>query len=388
MPPLLPALPQIPQGGPPQKELPPLPGMRVPQTPDSRYLGLPPLPKSPAATPWVPKTSPSAHLIQQQYVEVRLKELEAHSKPGKQAALDVLEAFLIAKLPPNTKHKEIPPKQLLRVYQEIERNLQSADLTINFKCEKWFTEENPYDAYTQMYERAVEGNKMVLRSTEMDDADTRANVDNKITFPKNWTEIQTPVQRGLSPGRQGADRIMKQMDTGPLHYAGGMDFYATNPHFNPHTKQVFLGLNYGRRPHGSAPNFGFSYFVLKSELKPKCLYYAQDTYLQLDKGADADALQVPYDNLGALLLANGDDHLREAIFASCYEGLMLEDEIKTLCKYYLLEAHHFGELKFNKHVDYMVISPTGISNPNLWPTIVANARKFADKHHIMLFQTT
>ena len=151
---------------------------------------------------------------------------------------------------------------------------------------------------------------------------------------------------------------------------------------------MFLGLNYGRRPHGSAPNFGFSYFVLKSEFKAKCLFYAQDTFLQLNKGADADALQVPYDNLGALLVANGDEHLRDAIFTSCYEGRMLEDEIKTLCKFYLVEAHHFGELKFRKHVDYMVISPKGISNPNLWPTIMANARKFADKNNIKLFQTT
>jgi hypothetical protein len=373
-------------GLPPQRALPALPGALGMQTPNSQYLGIPPLPKTPPKTPWVAKASPSAQLVQQQYVELRLKELEANRKPGRKAALDVLEAFLLAKLPPNQKDTGIPFKEVLRVYNEIERNLQSADLTINFKCQTWFTNENPYDSYTQMYERAVEGNRMVLRSDEMNDADHRANVDNDITFPKRWKEVQTPVQRGLSPKRQGADRIMNQMNTGLLHHSGGDDFYATNPHFNPHAKQVFLGLNYGRRPHGSAPNFGFSYFVLKGELKPKCLFYAQDTFLQLNKGADADTLQVPYDNLGALLVANGDAHLREAIFASCYEGRMLEDEIKTLCKYYLVEAHHFAELKFREHGDYMVISPKGISDPNLWPTIVANARKFASKNNIKLFR--
>jgi len=394
MPPVLPSLPQIPQGGPPpQRELPALPGIRGLQTPDSRYLGMPPLPKPQPATPWVAKSNPSAQLVQQQYVELRLEELEANRKLGRKAALDIVEAYLLARLPPDKKHKKIPFKQLLRVYNEIERNLQSADLTINFKCETWFTDENPYDTYTQMYERAVVGNRMVLRSTEMDDAASRGNVDNQITFPKSWKGAETPVQRGLRPGPQGADRVMKQMDTGPLMSAGSDEkgnegFYAGNPHFNPHAKQVFLGLNYGRRPHGSAPNFGFSYFVLKSELKAKCLFYAQDTYLQLNKGADADALQVPYDNLGALLAANGDAHLREAIFASCYEGRMLDDEIKTLCKYFLLEAHHFGDLKFRKHGDYMVISPEGISKPDLWPRIVANARKFAAKNNITLFQTT
>jgi hypothetical protein len=352
---------------------------------------MPLLPKAQPTTPWVAKSNPSAQLVQQQYVELRLKQLEANSKPGKKAALDILEAFLL-KLPANKKHNAIPVMELKRCYKEMERNLQSADLTINFKCETWFTEENPYDAYTQMYERAVEGNRMVLRNTEMNDADIRANVDNRITFPQIWEEVQTPDQRGLRPGPQGADRIKKQMDTGLLILTGSDPqlpaFRAGNPHFNPHTKQVFMGLNYGRRPHGSAPNFGFSYFVLKSDLKPKCIFYAQDTFLQADKGADADALQVSYDNLGAVLLANGDYHLREAIFASCYEGRMLEDEIKTLCKWFLVEAHHFGELKFSEHVDYMVISPEGISDLNLWRTIKENARKFANKNNIKLCQTT
>jgi hypothetical protein len=66
---------------------------------------------------------------------------------------------------------------------------------------------------------------------------------------------------------------------------------------------------------------------------------------------------------------------------------MLEDELKTLCKYYLVEAHHFGEVTFGEHVDYIVISPEGISNPNFWPRIVANAGTFAKRNKIRLFQT-
>ena len=34
---------------------------------------------------------------------------------------------------------------------------------------------------------------------------------------------------------------------------------------------------------------------------------------------------------------------------------MLEDVVKTLAKYFLVEAHHFGDLAFNKDVEYMVI---------------------------------
>jgi hypothetical protein len=53
----------------------------------------------------------------------------------------------------------------------------------------------------------------------------------------------------------------------------------------------------------------------------------------------------------------------------------------------LVEAHHFGELIFGEHVGYMVISPKGISSPDLWPRIVENAGKFAQRNKIKLFQT-
>jgi hypothetical protein len=370
-------------------DLPPLP--QVPAVAQIPQGGLPPLPRTPPATPWIAKTSPSAHLVQKQYVETRLEELEANRKPGRKAALDVLHAMLLAKAPLNKKPKKIPFKELLRVYDAIERNLQSAELTVNFKCETWFMDENPYDTYTQMYQRAVEGNRMVLRNTDVNNADDRALADNAITFPTSWQRGQAPLQRGLRPGRQSPERIQRQMDTGPLvpiHKPEDLPaFLAGNPHFNPHTKQVFLALNYGRRPHGSSINYGYSHFVAKGDLKAKCFYYAQDTFMRAKKGVDAGSIQVPYDELAALLEGNGDPHLQEAIFASCYEGKMLEDEVKTLCKYYLVEAHHFGEMTFGEHVDYMVISPEGISSRSLWPRVVANASKFAKRNKIRLFQT-
>ncbi len=66
---------------------------------------------------------------------------------------------------------------------------------------------------------------------------------------------------------------------------------------------------------------------------------------------------------------------------------MLGDPHPSTCKYFLIEAHHFGELKFREHADYMVISPEGLADRSLWPTIVKNARKFAEKQGIRIYQT-
>jgi len=342
-------------------------------------------------------------LVQKQYVETRLEELEASRTPGRQAALDVLEEMLLERLPFYRRQK-IRFKELMRVYNAIERNLQSADLTINFMADAWFMNENPYDTYTQMYQRAVEGNRMILRDTPQNQADLRANVDNAITFPKSWKpEPQAPpdqqqlLQRGLMPGRQSQARIQTQMDTGTLKVQNPGEklraFAAGNQHFNPATKQIFLALNYGRRAYGSAINYGYSHFVAKSSLKPSCIYYAQDTFIhgkKTRKGhrirVDAAAIQIPFYNLGALLYANGDANLQEAIFRSCYKGQVLEDPISTVCSKYLVEAHHFGELTFRDHVDHMVISPKGLPDRTLWPTIVKNATAFCRRNGVKLYQ--
>lgn len=357
---------------------------------------MPPLPATPGPV-WLAKTNPSAHLVQQQFIETRLEELEANRKPGRQAALEVLEELLLAKWP---QHKKIRFKELMRVYSEIERNLQSADLTINFMCETWFTTPNNYDTYSQMYQRAVEGQTMVLRDTDKNQADLRAMVDNAVTFPKSWQGAEAPAQRGLMPGRQSPDRIQRQMDTGNMisvKQPGEMlgAFLAGNKHFNPNTKQVFLGLNYGRRQFGSAINYGYSHFVAKPALKTKCLYFAQDTFKYAKKTpkgkrirVDAAAIQFSHDNLGALLYGNGDAHLQEAIFESCYEGRILKDPLSTVCSSYLVEAHHFGEFNFRDHVDCMVISPQGLSDLSLWPQIVENANTFCKRNGVKLYQTS
>ncbi len=345
---------------------------------------MPPLPPTPPANPWSAARNPSANMVQQQYVDLRLEELEAERKPGRKQALDALARILLQQ-PRYLQHKKIPFKELMRVYTGIERNLQTADLTINFKAGAWFNTENPDDTYGQMYQRAMDGGRMLLQSTDLNDAEDRAAIDNRVTFPSNWHGIQTPQQRGLSPARQGAERIMRQMNTGALSPSALKPgaFEASNPNFNPHTKQIFMGLNYGRRPHGSATSYGKSYFVCNSSLKSRCLYYAGDTFLQKTSANHAGGLQVSFDNLGALLGKTENTYLMQPLLDSCFDGKILRS---ASADKELIEAHHFGELRFREHVDFMVISPQDVQ-PRMWPDVVENARKFASKHGIQLYQT-
>lgn len=245
-------------------------------------------------------------------------------------------------------------------------------------------------------------------ATPQNQADTRAGVDNNVTFPKTWKQAQPPAAvrgRGLGPGLHHPGRIQNQMDTGTLNDVRAQptdlaSWTAGNKHFNPDTKQVFLALNYGRRPHGSSTNYGWSYFVGKADLKARCLYYSRDTFHTgtvlnpanpavplLNKSVDAATLQVAFQNLGAIIGHEGD-HIRKDILASCYDGQVLKDiTVSGAHADYLLEAHHFGELTFGQHVDHMVISPRGLSDPALWRQIVANATQFTKRNGIRLFQT-
>lgn len=402
MPPL-PALPGPPKSRAaarvPPPQMPPLPAL-PPKVP---LGGMPRLPEKPGT--WQSARNPSTHLVQKQYVDTRLKELKASAGHSIAGALFVIEQMLLEKIPEPKRPRFIPTNELQRVYKAIEQNLQSADLTINFGAASWFAKPNTYDTYTQMYERAMQSNQMVLMDTAQNQADTRAGVDNNVTFPKAWQNAAAPV-RGLRPGLVHPSHIQKQMDTGALNDVRRKPkdlaaWMASNQHFNPHTKQVFWGLNYGRRPHGSATNYGSSYFVGKADLKARCLYYSKDTFHTgttpnpanvavplINQNVDASTLQIPFSNLGAIIGQEGS-HIRKAIFESCYEGQVLKDiTVKSLNADYLLEAHHFGEVTFRQHVEYMVISQEGLTDDekDLWPTIVANATTFTKRNGIPLFR--
>lgn len=373
--------------------------------------GMPALP-----TPWKSASRPSAAAVQKRYVDTRLKELEATNGRKMARAMEVIERYLLEKIPEKKRPRHIKELELRRVYQQIQTNLQSAELTCNFNAETWFTNENKYNSYTQMYQRAVQKvggeDVMVLKDTPQNQADTRAGVDNNITFPKSWNEKKVRIaERGrASPDFGDPRRIKAQMDTGKLTDVRSNPkdlaaWTADNPNFNVDTKQVFFALNYGRRPHGSAANYGYSYFVPKADLKGRCLYYSRDTFHSgtklnainpsaplINDQVDAD-LQVAFAELGAILGSDADQEkaveIQKAILESCYEGRALED-LAYLGGYagVLLEAHHFGSVDFSKDVDYMVISPMKISDRKLWPQIVTNAKKFTQHNGIRLFQTS
>lgn len=413
----MPALPARPAGAAPQRQMPPLP------------------------TPWAAARGPSAKHVQKVYVDTRLKELEAVSAPMVAKTLLIIEQVLLRRIPEKKRPRSIKAIELKRVYQQIQTSLQSAQLTVNFGAYAWFAKANPYDTYTQMYQRAVERrggeDVMVLKDTPQNQADTRAGVDNNVTFPKNWTRNKTVriAERGQSLGTHlhSPARVQAQMDTGKLNDVradpkGLAEWTARNKSFNPDTKQIFLALNYGRRPHGSAVNYGHSYFIAKDDLKARCLYYSRDTFHSgtvldpnnpavplMNQNIDA-SLQVPFGTLGTILAADAslqnvsserlaevlnndvdrDEawRIREAIFEACYDGKALKDiTVSSANADYLLEAHHFGTLQFSKDVECMVISPTGIKWPPKvdptegWRAIIANAKEFTKRNNIRLYQT-
>lgn len=385
-------------------QMPPLPATPNPTVPMG---GMPKLPNTPGQ--WVTAKDPMAATVQKKYVEARLNELKSLAGHSIAGAMFVIEQLLLEKIPAPKRPRMVPTQELLRIYRAIEQNLKSAELTVNFKADTWFTDPNPYDNYTQMYTRAVQGSNgmMILKDTAQNQADTRAGVDNNVSFPRAWAQGSAPTAavrgRSLMPGaRRDVREIQKRMDTGTLQDVRAKPtdlaaWKAGNRQFNPDTKQIFLALNYGRRPHGSSTNYGWSYFVGKHELKDKCLYYSRDTFHTgtvmnpanaavplINTAVDAATMQIPFANLGAIIGQPGH-HIRHDIFASCYEGQILKDiVVATTHADYLLEAHHFGEMWFSKHVEYMAISPRGISDPALWPRIVTNATEFTKRNKIPL----
>jgi len=360
---------------------------------------MPPLPPTPPPKPtWAAARNPTAQIVQRQYVDLRLEELAANQKPGQKLALEVLQALLL-KQPRYAGHKKVPLKELKRIYDQVEDNLQSAELTINFNSNSWFSTENLYDTYTQMYQRnvVIKDGKMQMTGGGGGAADDRITADNQVTFPEHWQGTKPPVppRRGLSPGLQSRERIVAQMHTGDLQRAGKAVSLG-NKNFNPNTKQIFMALNYGRRPHGSTTCYGYSYLVLKNALKVSAFYYAGYTFLDCNRLGSIR--QVSYDNLGSILgtdstvfsiwgIGEIKKRLSTQILESCYAAKALPDTSEMT---ELLEAHHFGELRFRDHVDHMVISPLNQlgQHADNWPTIVENARKFAAKHGIKLYQTS
>jgi hypothetical protein len=333
--------------------------------------------------------SVQARVVQHHYVRAELRDINMRKGGGLiQATLDAL------KLTPQG--QRCTPAQLMEGFQHMTKRLQTADLSINFKAPSWFMTPNTYDSYTQMYERAVRKvavpgtpayNQMRLKGDALNPAPLRASADDKVTFRKDmmsggkFKAAFGGLGRVMSPGTLAA----------PMVDAQDGEFVASNPYFNPKSKQVFAALNYGRRPHGSTVTYGHSYMVLNPKFKTNAIYFGGDTFgvtAGLNVAADD---QISYDLLGAIY-AKAQPAMRTDLYKSCIHDGRLPDSLPAYEITLLLEAHLFEPLTFGGNLEKIVLSGSDKLNGKAltgteWQTIQTNARTFAAKHGAKLIFT-
>ena len=335
---------------------------------------------------WTP-IQPSARVVQHHFVNARVNEINKGS--GSKLKTDTIQAFrtdpiLQARLKGYSGAKK--DAYCADAYERLTKILQSRYLTINLKSASWFTKENPYDSYAQMYQRAMAGGRMILDdSDQLNPAEIRVAADDRVTFPTHWAGAQGPAQRGLRPGNQSPQAIMSRMMAGKKLVPIGGDtkgvlnqmprteselvgYESPNIRFDPKSKQVFAALNYGRRPHGSSTQYGNSYLVLNPKLKVDAVYFPEDTFYI--PGADS---QVSFQTLGAVFL-KAKPGMRGEIINSCFDGVRLPD---TSLGAELMEAHIFQPVTFASDVVELRLEPSS-------PGIMHNAKTFCKKWGIKL----
>ena len=359
------------------------PGVR----PGSWVRGAKPTPASAPVSEQIQNVQ--ARVVQHHYVRAELREINLHK--GGKLVKETLDALKL--LPEGKKYSS---KKLQELFQHMTARLQTAELTINFKSPSWFMKPNTYPSYTQMYERAVRDiaapgqpgfKQMRLKDDPLNPAGLRAATDDKVTFRQNMM-----IDSQFKPAYGGLGRVMSPGALkAPTVDAQAGELRASNPFFNPKSKQVFAALNYGRRPHGSAVTYGNSYMVLDRKFKTNAIYFAGDTFT-VNNGAKVSADdQISYDLLGAIY-GKANDTLRQALYKSCILDARLSDSPAAMDILLLLEAHLFEPLTFSGNLETLYISgkdkysPTGDPKDarpitgNEWQTIQTNARAFAAIH--------
>jgi hypothetical protein len=329
--------------------------------------------------PWTKATGPSAGLVKQHFIKARQEEL-ARRNPGLQHK--VAEVLINHN---SLKHLKLKMKgdkwssALTKVYGRINKALQSRELTINFEADNWFTTENTYEGYAQMYERSMgPGGAKFLTGDIKNPANTRARVDDKVTLPASWQTQAAPAVRGLRPGVQRGQRLVNQMQFGKQGAVAGFEakdkVESKNPYFNPKTKQVFAALNYGQRKHGSSMIYGDCQLILHDRFKANAFYYGRDTFTLEAWGKDTGA-QCAYGMLAAVI-ADAHTDMQGDIIKSCYFGTVLGDNSEgSTAESYLLEAHLFEPLTFSGN-----IKAIKLASKYMGSRLITNAHKFATKH--------
>jgi hypothetical protein len=330
--------------------------------------------------------------VQHTFTNARIRDINAHGIS--KLAVPTMK-MLKETVPSLKKAKDL---DLQKAFLHMTERLQKADLTINFKADRWFSNPNPYDSYTQMYERAVKAGVMKLDNSDpKNPANLRVLADDLATFPQNMVETKkqgfemqsskvvapkgAAPGRGLAPGGRGMGDVASKMTPGKLSQQG-TDFLATNDQFDPKTRQLFAAVNYGRRPHGACTDYGHSFMVLSDKYKADALYFAGDTFNTLaatQSKVNAED-QLSYDMLGGAYI-KASPTLRADLITSCLNDGSLGD---TSNKDLLFEAHLFTQLKFAGGVTTLFISARDKVGGNpltaaQWQNIQTNARAWAQR---------
>jgi hypothetical protein len=355
------------------------------------------------STPWMSGSKSGA--VQHAFVNARIADINRHALS--KLFTPTLDALKIG----DPSLRKASRQKLEDAFMHMQQRLQTSPLTINFMATKWFMTPNNYESYTQMYERAVTAGQMKLTDSPLNPAAIRVAADDRATFPKSavdadfevtgmggrWKKYDLKataspsVGRGLAPAGRGLGDAVTRMAPGALNKSATGDYTASNPQFDPRTKQVFAALDYGRRPHGACFDYGYSHLVLSDKFKRDALYFGGDTFGVMEGKAVTAEDQVSYDVLAAVYL-KANPTLRRDLLTSCLRDGHLSD---TKEKDLLLEAHLFEAVKFTSGATAMFVSgkdqltqADGTKRPVTgaeWQTIQTNARTFASKHGLRVF---
>lgn len=131
------------------------------------------------------------YAIQQEYADKRRRTLHKNDDEKTAAVREVVDALRMKHNRPS--HRE---SDWLKTYKEISDSLRAADLTINIEAASWLKQQNVYQSYAQMYQRAVgSGGEMILKDYKFQKADDRARVDDQVTLPEQWGSAHPFSQR-------------------------------------------------------------------------------------------------------------------------------------------------------------------------------------------------
>lgn len=339
---------------------------------------------------WTAVREPSTRAVQHAYVNARAHEINRGLGKDYRAqtiALFRSDPLLAARIKGYSGAKK--DAFCADAYDRFTKILQSRDLTINFEAVKWFSSENNYTSYTQMYERAIGKDGVMLLKDDVAKgnlAEIRAAADDRITLPRQWAAAASPSQRGVAPNMVTGHQVYSRMMAGSkfkgptgnpdignltkVQDAPGVTtgYHSPNVQFNPRTKQVFAALNYGRRSSGSSIYYGKSFITLHPKFKTDAIYFSGDTFHIKDTSA-----QVSYQTLGAIFLKSSPD-MRKLLIDSCFDGVRLPDTAEAT---ELLEAHIFQPLNFKGGLLALHLEASA-------PEVVENAKKFCRNWDIPL----